>query len=73
MPRYFFHLVRDGEVLLDSEGVELRNDTAARRVAKDVIAEFQKRNHAADVEGWVLEIVDTAGRVVETISVSGDN
>jgi len=33
MPRYFFHIKRDGEVLIDREGVELSDVDAASRVA----------------------------------------
>ena len=33
MPRYFFHIKRDGEVLIDREGIDLNDVDAASRIA----------------------------------------
>ncbi|WP_230532581.1 DUF6894 family protein [Microvirga roseola] len=74
MPRYYFNLVRSGEILPDSEGVDAPDDAAARRAAGDVIEEFRTllSSQEREWEGWQLEIVDETGRVVAIIPLPKD-
>jgi hypothetical protein len=42
MPRYFFDLVQDGRLSVDTEGTELVDTEAARLEAKQALAEFAR-------------------------------
>jgi hypothetical protein len=71
MPRYYFH-IRDAEGMSrDEEGTELPNLDSARREARasarDLIVDSMKSRKI--VEGQTLEIMDSLGRLIETMSV----
>jgi hypothetical protein len=69
MARYFFHLSFGQRVILDEEGFELPDRTAARHEALAVVRELAK----PDVEGgsrrwasWFLEVADENGGFFRT-------
>ncbi|MDP4026309.1 hypothetical protein Q8W71_27170 [Methylobacterium sp. NEAU 140] len=71
MPRFFFN-VFDGRSLLDTDGVELPDDTLAReealRIAGGAIAREAARIAANLV--WNMEALDETGRCVYRINLS---
>ena len=72
--RYFFHLVSDHEVIPDEEGIVLWNKEGALfaiiRAANGLI----KENLTLDEwQGWRLEVMDGAGRMILSISLSDYN
>lgn len=72
MPKYHFDLVRNGETLDDTLGVDLIDDEAAMRVAAEVASEFRgEEEHERAVDGprWWVEIVEGSGRVVARIPI----
>ncbi|WP_349371528.1 DUF6894 family protein [Salinarimonas sp.] len=69
MPRYFFDLVRNGEIIRDSSGVDLANDDAARRIAREAIDDFRLEDAALALDGWRLVVTDETGRFVADIAV----
>ncbi|MBW9117653.1 hypothetical protein JNB88_28945 [Rhizobium cauense] len=68
MTRYFFHR-RDGDQFIEDTGVEMSGLAAARleaiKAAREMLAE--KLLAGELIDGQVFEIVDDAGRLVETI------
>ena len=51
MPRYFFH-VQDGRILLDANGVELRDIAAAQTEALRTSGDIIKGGPLATVDLW---------------------
>ncbi|WP_224576685.1 hypothetical protein [Mesorhizobium sp. BR1-1-16] len=66
MPRYFFHQVRRGGLIEDSEGSQLPDIDAARREAIDGAREMMSEAiHAGvDISSRRFEITDEQGAVV---------
>jgi hypothetical protein len=69
--RYYFNLT-DGEVVIrDEEGILVSDVQAALVSALEVVRELRAEDPsvAAEWQGWRLEIVDEAGRVIESLSL----
>ncbi len=67
--RYFFH-TENGQVVIDQTGVELSDDTAARREAVVFLAEML-RDHAVHLwseERFSVRIVDAGGRAIGEVT-----
>ena len=66
MPRYFFHIRRNGEVIEDGEGMEIPDLDAARdeALASSGDAAFQAFRDKHFNPGDQIEVVNQAGRVV---------
>lgn len=64
MPRYFFH-VMDGHAIVDTEGLELENDTVARTEALRGAAEMMANRGMTLWLGntWVTTVVDEHAKV----------
>ena len=64
MPRYHFNIRAGDRVIPDERGKDLGGLEAAHwqamRLAYDV------RPHLPDVDGWLIDISDEAGRILET-------
>lgn len=70
MPRYYFHLVRDGERIPDDEGADLQPEEVQPDVMLRVLQNLRGSEDPAlvdDWRGWSVEITDAAGRVVQII------
>jgi hypothetical protein len=67
--RFFFHIRRDGELVLDDQGTELPDIAAARReaeqAARELLAEAIKAGYDTVPEAFV--IADEHARPVETL------
>ena len=63
MPRYFFHIVGDGGLVEDLEGVELSGEKEARdeaiSAAREIIAESVRKGELID--GHRFEVFDENG------------
>lgn len=74
MTRYFFHLIGDGERVVDTTGVELPSEDAALREAergvRDMLAE-DLQSGGAFTAGWVVEVTDGTG--LTRLTVTFDN
>lgn len=68
--RFYFHLVRGKDRIIDRTGMELRREVV---ISPAVIAKVKERWPGAadleDWEGWSVEIVDAAGDIVRTIAL----
>jgi len=67
MPRYFFHSTDGRRVCPDAEGLELRNDAAARKegrlMARDLWSE--------PADGvWTIRVTDQTSRTVATLAAT---
>src|SRR5262245_31461718 len=69
MPRYFFHLSFGQRVVLDEEGVELPNRSAAREEAAAVVRDLA----TPEIDGtsrrwasWFIEVADEQGGFFRT-------
>ena len=65
MPLYFFHLSFGDRTLLDDEGVELPNRSAARKEASAVIRDLAAPEVAGSARrwaGWFLQVADKGGQ-----------
>ena len=63
MPRFYFHVRRDGELLLDDEGTDLPDLAAAKREARATARDFavdaiRSRNRVNDD---IIEVMDENG------------
>ncbi|NGO54994.1 DUF6894 family protein [Allomesorhizobium camelthorni] len=56
MPRYFFHVTRDGSSVDDSEGIELPDRTAAWVGATGAMVEFIREFNAELETGTALQV-----------------
>ena len=74
MPRYFFHVIDEGKVYPDTEGVDLAGPEAARdyaqRDAKDLVE--QHVVSPARVAQWRIDVVDEAGERIATVPLPAD-
>jgi hypothetical protein len=69
MPRYYFHLVGQGQTIPDRDGVEMTEDDEERLL--DIIQEIRSEEpQLFDNDGWAMEVVTDSGRVVTTIQLS---
>jgi hypothetical protein len=65
VPLYFFHLSFGNRTLLDDEGVELPNRSAARKEASAVIRDLAAPEVAGNPRrwaGWFLQVADKGGQ-----------
>jgi hypothetical protein len=70
LPRYFFHLVDTSERILDPDGVELPDDTAALLEATQAVRELLDEDRDQTTwRRWRFQVVDQAGRVVATLDL----
>ena len=67
--RYYFNLTDGETVIRDEEGVEASSLQAAVISAMEAVEELraQDASNADEWRGWRLEIVDAAGRAVQSI------
>jgi hypothetical protein len=69
MARFYFHIRRGKEVVMDEEGVDLPDVEAARKegllAAREILAEMVLHNEVVD--GQEFQIADDRGIVVATI------
>lgn len=67
--RYYFNLTDGETVIRDEEGVEASNLQAAVISAMEAVEELraQDASNSDEWRGWRLEIVDAAGRAVQSI------
>jgi hypothetical protein len=71
MPRYFFHILHpdSSSPILDDEGAEFEDYEAAKHEAvesaRDLAIDAIKRGNKVD--GFAVEIMDEAGKVLDTI------
>ena len=72
MPRYFFNFVHDQEKIDDPEGIELPDEAAVRKQARDAVLDAQKTRFALAKSwvGWSVEVVDDRGNRVLLLPVS---
>jgi hypothetical protein len=72
IPRYFFHLVKDGEIVAaDVSGHECADDRAARQHAQrgDNLVAFRTRA-TVSLKGYSIQVVNEAGQVFFTVPLS---
>lgn len=67
--RCFFNLTNGEEVIRDEEGLEVSNIETAVGYALEVIQELRVEagSDLQEWQGWRLEIVDSTGRIVESL------
>ncbi|KFG69310.1 hypothetical protein JH26_10750 [Microvirga sp. BSC39] len=67
--RYYFNLTDGETVIWDQEGVEASSLQAAVISAMEAVEELrsQDASNSDEWQGWRLEIVDAAGRAVQSI------
>ncbi len=70
--RYYFNLTDGETVIRDEEGVEASSLQAAVISAIEAVEELraQDLSHSDEWQGWRLEIVDAAGRAVQSIPLN---
>src|SRR5262249_39212899 len=69
MPHYFFHLAFGTRTLLDEEGIELPDRSAARAEALAVIRELSEAPTGGNSRrraGWFLQLADEQGQFFRT-------
>jgi hypothetical protein len=73
MPRYFFH-VMDGHAVVDTEGLELENDTVARTEALRGAAEMMADRGMTLWLGntWVMTVADEDAKILFNLRFSVD-
>lgn len=71
MPRYYFRLVKDNEVVKIPEGVDLPGNAAAREEAVALARDLQAGKLQPDRrwEGWLVTIVDQHGHTVDSVPI----
>ncbi len=67
--RYYFNLTNGEEWIRDEEGIEVSSTESALIAAMEMIEELRAEDpsSASEWQGWRLEIVDSAGRMVHTM------
>jgi hypothetical protein len=71
MPRYFFHIRNPGEgLVLDDEGAEFEDLQAAQHEARETVRDLvvESIRCSRTIQGLGVEIVDEAGKVLETVA-----
>jgi 5'-deoxynucleotidase YfbR-like HD superfamily hydrolase len=64
MPRYFFNTRIGDELIVDSEGEELKNPDRAWEVARAMIHELFRTEEALDLLRATIEVTDDEGEIV---------
>lgn len=64
MPRYHFNIRTGNEIISDPNGRELPGLKSAHWVAMGLARDA--RPHLPEIDGWLIDIADDAGRVCET-------
>jgi hypothetical protein len=69
--RYYFHLANRRDFIRDEDGLELADLAQARTEALKAIEELRQENPVAamDWAGWRLDVADSSGVVVFSISL----
>ncbi|MBZ6076746.1 DUF6894 family protein [Microvirga puerhi] len=69
--RCYFNLSNGDSFFADNDGVEISSLDEAHGEVLDAIREtFLDRDpHAVDLQGWALDVVDTTGRVLLSMSL----
>ena len=72
--RCFFNLVSSTELLVDDEGVAVKDLDAAGQEALKVVSELREEDAqtTSDWRGWRLEITDEAGALLRIIDLGID-
>ena len=71
LERYYFNLTNGEAMIRDDEGVEVSSIQAAMVAALEAAAELRAQDpmDLDEWQGWRLEIVDAAGRAVQSIQL----
>jgi hypothetical protein len=68
--RFFFHLSKGEQRLIDRMGFELTEEMAlSRAVLKIIVGRWARMTDVSLWQGWSVEIVDAAGRTVQIIAL----
>jgi hypothetical protein len=70
--RMFFHLRKGADVILDKVGVEVGEVNQVRDALVKSAQEMQREQdlEMSELQGWELQVVDTAGATVMTVRLS---
>jgi hypothetical protein len=70
--RCFFHLVTNGDEILDETGTEVASIDEAQTEALKAIDELRRedQSQSRDWRGWSLKIANEEGRVLSTIPLT---
>jgi len=71
MPRYYFRLNKDGDVVKLPEGLDLPGNAAAREEAVAIARDLKmgKIQPERKWAGWVVTIVDQHGHKVDSVPI----
>ena len=74
MPRYFFHMSRNGEPHFDTEGLTFLDNQAAYEEATKACGEMigSIDGHLQPGAGWQIDVTDEAGRHIYRLRVSSE-
>ena len=64
MPHYYCHLTAGPMTEMDTRGIDLASDEAARVEVSAAVEELRKEFSGDDWTGWTLHLVDAFGRCV---------
>jgi hypothetical protein len=67
--RYFFHLYNGSDVIVDEIGVEVSEPDRVSEALMQAMREMQREPNfnGAELDGWELGVVDSAGTGVMTV------
>jgi hypothetical protein len=70
--RYFFHLHKAQDVILDGIGVEVKRRDQIDAALAQALEEMRREQslNMSELEGWEVRVTDAAGRVVMTVRLS---
>lgn len=69
--RYYFHLRKGLEQIIDHEGIELEEYELMKIDIDEIIDEIRsEESHSPETEGWSVEVVDENGRTIASIPLS---
>jgi hypothetical protein len=71
MPRYYFRLTKDDDVVTMPQGMDLPGPAAAREAALAFARDLKEGKVMSDRnwDGWQVAIVDRHGHVVDSVPV----
>jgi len=71
MPRYYFRLIKDHEVVKMPEGIDLPGNAAAREEAVALARDLKmgKIQPERKWEGWLVTVLDEHGHRVDSIPI----
>jgi hypothetical protein len=69
--RLYFHVFDGSLTREDTCGLEVADLEEARQEAWSAVQEFMAESEPGDLQGWVLNVVDDAGRLI--LSIPLDN